>query len=334
MTVSLEECWKRLGSEPPTGDRLVARAALPEVSARLLGGLDARGRRHLLVRLAEDEAEYGDARGRGVSVRTLLLTMQNEQSGRYLDIECLDPGSELAFDALAADLATRLADGKPEPAEAVRRTLAKWRRFWGLTPVTLLTREQQLGLFAELWFMEMWLKPAVGIGVAVSRWRGPTGGRHDFAWQSAAVEVKATTASRGRLFRINGLEQLAAPEQGDLLFFGLCVQEDASATNSLPVLVSRLEKSLKDDAESLAAFEALLGRAGYSPAHRSDYETTTLAVRAELLFEVRDDFPRLTPDRIASTSLSGIEGVEYVCNLNGSDHLLVTDAERRRGVLT
>ena len=35
----------------------------------------------------------------------------------------------------------------------VQNVLAKWRRFWSGVSQSALSREQQLGLFGELWFM-------------------------------------------------------------------------------------------------------------------------------------------------------------------------------------
>lgn len=334
MTGLIADCWKRLETSAPLGENVLARPAFPDVTHRLLAGVDARGHRHLLIGLTDDEEEHSDSRGRGLAVRTQLLSVVNQQSARYLDIECMDSGGFAAFDALAVDLASRLAGGDSSPAEAVQRTVSKWRHFWGLNPIVLLTREEQLGLFAELWFLEFWLKPVVGAAEAVSRWRGPLGGRHDFAWQKASAEVKATTSSRGRLFRVNGLEQLAEPESGDLYFFGLRVQEDASASNNLPGVIARVRESLNEDAEANAVFETLLKQAGYIASHELEYGRMTLAVQEEALFKVTSDFPRLVSEDLASQTCPAIEEVNYLINLNGYDRLVISNNEKQRVALS
>src|SRR5262249_35908769 len=154
------------------------------------------------------------------------------------DMMCEEQAGHEAFDLVGGEIAARLATGRERAPEVVARVLAKWRRFWSQLTTPALSREEQLGLFAELWFLSVWLLPRVGAVEAVRRWRGPSAARHDFEWPGHSVEVKATTSTRGRIHRIHGLEQLAPPEQGELLFFSLRLREEGGATNTLPSLVA------------------------------------------------------------------------------------------------
>jgi hypothetical protein len=43
---------------------------------------------------------------------------------------------------------------------------------------------------------------------------------------------------RGRIHRINGRDQLAPPELGELLFFSLRLHEEGGATNTLPSVIA------------------------------------------------------------------------------------------------
>ena len=141
------------------------------------------------------------------------------------------------------------------PSSIVRRELARWRRFWSELPSPLLTREEQLGLFAELWFLHVWLYPRIGPAAAVQRWRGPFAARHDFEWPGRAVEVKGTTSQRGRVHTINGLDQLKPAEGGRLFLFSVRLRETASAHNSLPVLIELCREPINSDPEALSTFE-------------------------------------------------------------------------------
>jgi hypothetical protein len=51
------QVWTRLANERVQGETLWARRAAPEVTDRLVGALDADGKRHLLVLLRTGEAE-------------------------------------------------------------------------------------------------------------------------------------------------------------------------------------------------------------------------------------------------------------------------------------
>jgi hypothetical protein len=319
------EVWTRLGSVP-RGDSLVARLAAPEVTDRLAAALDAEGQRHLVIALQPGEAAHDDRESRGVEVATRDLALAGQPPERFIDIACCDAAGHDAFDLVGGELADRFAAGIEPPAQIVARVLAKWRRFWGQLPRQLLSREAQLGLFAELWFLSTWLLPRVGVPEAVTRWHGPFGARHDFEWPGGSVEVKASTAVRGPTHRINGIEQLDPPEQGELLFFSLRLREEAGATNTLPTLVAACRQQIGVDDATLTRFETTLAQAGYSQIHEEDYARVRLRVVTEALYVVHGDFPRLTPTQIANGVPGGIEQVEYDINLAGFDHLRVARA--------
>jgi hypothetical protein len=242
---------------------------------------------------------------------------------RQPDIACHDAAGHEAFDLIGGELADRLVSGRETAPECVVRVLAKWRRFWGQAALQILSREEQLGLFAELWFLSVWMVPGAGADEAVKRWRGPFGSRHDFEWAGRSVEVKATTSTRGRIHRVNGLDQLAPPEQGQLLFFSLRLHEEAGATNTLPLVIAACRSQMEADADSLNLFERALIQVGYSPAHDEEYARLHLRIVEEGLFSVRDDFPRLTVMQLEAGIPPGVERVEYEINLSGFDHLRI-----------
>ncbi len=317
------DVWAHLEQARPTGDNLTARPAVSGAKSRLLCAIDSEGSRHFLIALLANERDLRDTQSRGLNVVTRDLVIHGEPVARYLDIQCLDAAGHDAFDLIGGELATELSHAGIAPAESVKRVLARWRRFWGQLPRTLLTREELLGLFAELWFLFVWMYPAVSLAEAVRRWRGPFGSRHDFEWAGKSVEVKAATSPRGRIHRINGIDQLLPPEEGRLFFFSLCLREEAGATNTLPALINSILQHLSADADALSRFETALIQTGYSPAHDEEYSKMHLRVVEEYLFDVRDNFPRLTPQQFQSGVPSGVERVDYEINLNTFDHLRI-----------
>lgn len=312
-----------LGKVGPIGDRLAARLGVPEITERLQCALDSNHHRHLLIALTPSEEELNDTQTRGISVVTRELVTQGHEAARYLDIECQDAGGHAALDIIGGELAGNLAQQDRPPKEIVERVLAKWRRFWGEVPKTLLSREELLGLFAELWFLTLWLLPKVGAERAVECWRGPFGARHDFEWQGKSIEVKAASSTRGRIHHINGIEQLAPPENGELLLFSLGVRAEAGAAKTLPRLIDICRSLFESNPEALSRFEIGLARVGYSPAHDDEYAKTPLRVVEEALFAVRDDFPRVTEKEFAAGIPIGVEAFHYEINLNAFDHLRV-----------
>jgi hypothetical protein len=276
-----------------------------------------------LIQLREADETLRDARSRGLKVTTEDLIVRGQPEARYLDLRCDDATGHLAFDLIGGEIATGLAEELTEPAQIISRVLAKWRRFWGQLPLPLLSREELLGLFAELWFLSTWLAPRVGGTQAVQRWRGPFGSRHDFEWPRLSVEVKATTSTRGRIHHINGLDQLEPPENGELFLFSLRISEEAGAGNTLPSVATACRAELSSDIEAMGQFEAALAQAGYSPVHDEEYAKIHLRVVEEGLFAVKGGFPMVLKSTFPNGIPSGVEHVEYDVNLNGCGSMLV-----------
>lgn len=328
-----QEVWSRLSTSRPLGESLTARIAAPNVTSRLLAALDAENRRHLLIQLQPEEAELHDEQSRGISVATRELVVHEHGRGRYLDICCNDASGYDALDLIGGEIANGLVVSSTTPAKLVGLVLAKWRRFWGELPRQILSREEQLGLFAELWFLSTWLATHIGVDEAVVRWRGPFGARHDFEWASRSIEVKATTSVRGRIHRINGLDQLAPPENGVLMLFSLRLREEAGASNTLPSLIAMCRLQLETEPASLDRFETALAQANYSPAYDEEYAKLKLRVVDEGLFRVEQDFPRITHTSFEAGVPDGVERVEYEINLGGCSHLLIaSDASAMPGL--
>jgi hypothetical protein len=311
------ESWSRLSVASVRGDALLARRATTTHCDRLLIAVDAEQRRHLLVRLNDTEGSLEDNRTRGLRVTTIELRGERNEGGRYLDVVCRQADGHAAFDLLANGIADGLnAQVDPAPT-VVSHVLSRWRIFWGSVPLEILSLEQQLGLFGELWFMQTWLARKMSWGEAIRRWRAPLGARHDFEWQGRSVEVKATTSTRGLVHRINGVDQLDVPEVGELLLFSLRVREEAGATNSLQALVQRCQAAVNCDPDSASTLDSRLARAGYSPAHAAEYERRRLRVVEESLYRVGPGFPRIVRAAFASGVPAGVEHIGYEINLSG-----------------
>lgn len=315
-----QETWDRLIL--PSGDKLVARPALPEVTPRLLCAVDASGGRHLLISLNNAEDDFFDRKSRGINVTTRDLTIHGSGQERYLDIVCFEAIGYPILDLMGGEIANGLTDQTKQTVEIVKRILEKWRRFWGQLPQPMLSHEEQIGFFAELWFLSRWLLPKYGPDV-IMVWRGPWGGRHDFEWVDRSVEVKATTNSRGRIHRIHGLSQLENPENGPLFLFSSILREENGAPNNLPIVIDACRDQLKDSAEGLNYFENSIVHIGYSPFYEQEYSKLNLRIIESSLFQVKDDFPKLTKLDILPEVLEGIERVDYEINLNSYDHLII-----------
>jgi Putative PD-(D/E)XK family member, (DUF4420) len=314
------DSWRDLESETPAYGTLSAHGM---ADSDVVLAVDHEGRHHLLLPISAVDEGFTDRRSRGIIVAPRLLEVEQQPARPFLDVCCSDRTANEAFNLVANGLLDELEQRVPT-VDAVQTALARWRRFWGTVPVEGLDPEETRGLFGELWFLLVWLLPHGP--AAVEHWLGPSGSRNDFQWPGVAVEVKATMSVRGHVHRINGIDQLDAPENGALLLFSLRIREEPSSSNSLVTLVERIEQVLADEPERLDLFEGRLAGAGYSAAHDERYRDARYRVLDERLYRVSDDFPRLSIDSFRSGLPVGIERIEYETNLEGFAHLVTAAA--------
>lgn len=327
MTNPDEDVWSKLSKDIPSGSALTARIAFPDISDKILAAIDSLGNRHFLIPISDSDDVLIDNESRGINVNSDDLRIKGDnQSGRisrYLDVRCIDNAGFEGFNLIGHQITEAVSKGDTTKAEAVRRVLARWRYFWGKIPKTFLSREQIIGLFAELWFLRYWLLPRYDSKEVLRYWSGPRRGRHDFEFPGLSFEVKGTALVEGRRHWIHGLDQLLPPENGKLLFFSLKLREETGGVRNLPELVRSCIEVLTEDADALDYFENALASTGYSPVHDLEYERINFRVVDETLFEVGDHFPKITGKMLIGGTPSGVEYIEYQINLEGFEECIL-----------
>jgi Putative PD-(D/E)XK family member, (DUF4420) len=330
VTASVDERsmrWDLLEFQSPIGERFIARLAVPSRCVDVFIAVDAARRRFVLVRIPEGEPRSITERtSRGIAVQ--IVEMKVDDSGKnevFVEIACLELTGYAALDIVTLELVDALIAGASiGRVRLVQSVLAKWRRFWSGVSQNLLTREQQLGLFGELWFLLRWLLPAIGVEQSVAMWRGPIGARNDFEQSGWAVEVKTSGRLDGT-HRIHGLEQLLEPPGVELFLFSLAVRDEASGAESLPKLLAELRAALGKDPLIFAKFDAILSAADYDESHAEEYEKLKLRVRGQGLYRVVSGFPRLVPSAIPSGVPLGVGSVDYDLRLDTAGPWLLAE---------
>lgn len=322
--------WDLLEGAPPEGQRLLVRLAYPSRRQDVLIGIDAARRRSILVEVPQGEpSSITERSSRGITVQTVEMNDVDGSSQKtFIEVACVEAAGHAALDIVTLELVDALAAGASiGRVRLVQGVLAKWRRFWGGVAQNLLSREEQLGLFGELWFLSRWLIPSVGAAKSVAMWRGPAGARNDFEGFGIAIEVKTSSRLDGS-HTVNGLEQLLEPEGGMLLLFSLNIRDEASGTESLSKIVHKLKAYLASHVEELGRLETMLCASGYDERHEPEYEKLRLRVRAEALYRVQDGFPRLVPASIKNAVPPGVNAVRYELRLDAAGQWLLSDSPK------
>lgn len=319
--------WDLLEVEPPSGERLTARLAVPSRSPDVFIGVDYAANRYILVRIPRSEVgQYAERTSRGIAVQTVELHAGSADRDRFVEIACLDPQGHIALDALLFDLMTALEAGSNlGRIRLVQGVIAKWRRFWSDVPKSLLSKDEQLGLFGELLFLRRWLIPSLGVGRAIGAWRGPSGSRNDFEFPGLGIEVKTTGRLDGA-HTIHGLEQLLRPEAGKLFLYSLSVREELTATESLPNEVREVRALVGAEHQLRSDFDRMLYASGYDDRLESEYASAVFRIRGQGLYDVRDGFPRLTGASIIGGVPTGVSNIQYELRLDAAGDCLLANS--------
>jgi hypothetical protein len=311
--------WDLLEAQPPSGERLTVRSAMPARRGDLLIAVDAWGRRHILVEIPPGEPnDLSERTSLGIGLQTVEMKVDGGALINFIDIACLEPHGHAALDVIVNEIGDALDAGASTfRISLVQNVLSKWRRFWSGISQGLLSREQQIGLFGELWFLLHWLGPSVGLSTAVRMWRGPLSGRNDFEAKMIGIEVK-TSALSNVVHQINGLEQLLEPAGGSLFLMSIAVRDEASATDCLPIVIENIRHGIKLDHETASHFDSCLYATGYQDSVESEYLKLKLRVRTEELYRVVNGFPRLVPSDLKQPLAPGLGAVRYELRLDGA----------------
>ncbi|WP_298442879.1 PD-(D/E)XK motif protein [Ferrimicrobium sp.] len=312
----LEHAWQSLA----TPDSMVHLNAVPIFAHDAWAAIDHEGLRHLLL-LVPDGTVAPPTVTRGLRMTVVRHQVEGGEPADYLDLVCLSDDLAPTFTAVAADIGNEVGTALAEErVAAVISALGRWQWFWGVE-TDRLSEQDALGLFAELWFLHRW---EGGVAGAVEAWTASTGSRHDFQWRKRSVEVKATSrrADGAVLHRIQHLDQLADPEEGDLYLFSLRVVRDELAHNTLPNIVDRITEGLRGNAQAKDDLACKLGQRGYSPAFRRRHETP-YRILGEHMYRVGPGFPRLTVNSFVGGLQPGIADVSYVIDMAPCDDWLI-----------
>lgn len=194
---------------------------------------------------------------------------------------------------------------------AVERRLRRWQQLLRSDLQKTLAIETQMGLFSELLCLRDVIAPRIGFDLAIKKWGGPDSDKQDFVCDSAAVEVKSYTTSKGPSVLISSVQQLwTDKEQMYLVAYGLSPSDTG---NTVEDLANEILGFIRGSEELEELFVAKIGQYGFIPElHSLDLQKFIHdTVRA---YRVAEQFPRIDPETVAPP----ITTVKYVIDLSRS----------------
>lgn len=315
MIDELESVWGVINSSLKQGEGQISAHGCPgDYSQKVFLAIERNGLRSVLIRLGK---VYSSSWGFGcngliASVRQLKLSSTSEVNW-YIQITCQNELFHSLFNSLITELSKELYISTEPTLALVDKILKGWKKFWDDPLVNILSKEDQIGLLGELYFMFYWLFPVFGVST-VNSWCGPLKLRHDFEFSRFSIEVKSTIQNRS-LYQIHGISQLEAPENGKLFLFGLQMRIEVSASITLGSLVSRISDELAYSHPENEKFQELLHKWGYFSEFSEKYNEVHYEVLDQCLYIVDEGFPRVIQTMLPSATRQLIESMTYAVNL-------------------
>jgi len=178
-----------------------------------------------------------------------------------------------------------------------------------------LTDEQLIGLLGELLFLEHAITHMPELDV-VNAWAGSDLEEHDFLFDSFSVEVKCTR-SESRIHTIASASQLQPSLDRPLYLLSVQVTAAGAAYQGrgLGDLIASIREDLSDQSRHL--FDKKLEDAGWRDDDAELYQRRWVLRSVPRAFLVDDDFPALTPTRLAAVvpQASHVISVQYRLDL-------------------
>lgn len=246
----------------------------------------------LLIPLAAVPVSVG-RRGGGFSLHPVARVIF-EHAGRRWEqpaatLECTEAHLVDVFLVLVVDIGRRLASLDSDVTwDRVVAWVEEWQML--LARRALLTIEQQLGLWGELWI----IANAVNVDALVAGWRGPDREMIDFFLDGVALEVKVSRRAHVHHVSQRQVERPVGVHQAYLL--SIWVGIDPARGISVAELVDATLTRVSDG----PAFLRQIALLGYAPLDRDQYVTRFVPLeppgwfRAEDVPRVRDIDPRIS----------------------------------------
>ena len=230
------------------------------------------------------------------------------------------------FTALCSDVVTRWVEhvGVEESLKSIIQGLNRWKKFFLRWPQNGLSREEYIGLYGEISFIEAGIKAKHLRVPIVASWSAPLGSNQDFLFGSIAVEIKSTTSNEMDKVRITNIRQLDGTGLAMLFLARYAFDFREGVGRTLPQLVESLKSSLAAISIDLVSpFVERLFDAGFVEGVVNDFDGWGFTQRQFDVFHVTDGFPRL----LESNLERGVSDVSYNLNLAAAQQFLISETE-------
>ena len=312
----IEDAWSELEQDTnhlSSGEYKVYKTEFIDYEKEILLTIDSNFLRHLLIEIPVEIKIVEDKQSKGLALLSHKLQEIDGHYKKYIDLVCKFTEFNEVFSHLIVDLLNQLQDNPEDVNKTCLDLIYKWRQFFKLLGKRILPLKVIIGVFGELWYLEKIVKRN---GNLIQYWSGPDNSRHDFLHKNIALEVKASTLTKGRFFSINGVKQLLNPLNGELYLCTLVLEKVKSDGKTLTDLVDKILDYPIDKSNFLSK----LLQIGYDYNVKEEYERDMFKVVEEesFIYKVDETFPKIIPNTFLEGKLPNfVLDINYIIDLSG-----------------
>nr|WP_321297105.1 PD-(D/E)XK motif protein [uncultured Sphaerochaeta sp.] len=246
--------------------------------------------------------------GRGFSVARAKSEALNPDYD-WITIVCDEEAYEDIFLSMLRDL-LQVIQASEEDADGfqlfqlVIDRIVAWQNFLGKSRLLTLTKEQEIGLWGELFVFLKLLEFGLSPYLLCNMWTGPENAPQDFIHFDVAIEVKTNVNQLLKRVKISSLEQLDASQFNALFLVCNILKVDEIEGRTLSSMVSAIRDRLSEN-DLIHNFQNKLIAYGYIEEY-SLYYDTPYSAQEQVLYQVDSMFPVLTPSNVPKEVVSAL----------------------------
>lgn len=226
------------------------------------------------------------------------------------------------FYTFCSDIVNSLSNLNDEQQELnyLKKRFYNWKKMFRSVSVKELSEEREQGLYGELYFIYKYMMPKYGVDIAVTSWSGPYKFNKDFSVDETWYELKTSSVNAATV-EIRSINQLNSDKIGYLSV--VKVEKMSIEYNGKLSSVFDLIQAIMNEITSISIQDDFFNKlieAGVGP--ENNFGSRRYDVKNITLYEVSNDFPRLTKNTI---SFNEIENVSYTINLSGIERFKVEE---------
>jgi hypothetical protein len=240
----------------------------------------------------------------------LLVLLLNNQHSDIFSSLCEDLIQQVAYITQETELIKHLL-----------LRLEKWRLLFEKMGQQGLSEESQRALYGELYFLRNFLKNIPDPYYCINSWKGMEKAVQDFQFADWAVEIKTTHGKNQQKLYISSERQLdiSLVPRIFLIHYSLEVRQNYGET--LNNIIDDLLVMLSENPSEHSVFRLKLLEAGYFEIHRHLYNNTGYSIRQENIYQITDDFPKITEAQIPS----GVGDVRYSLIISANENWILDE---------